>query len=193
MGYDPRTYWDSRAEEQGPAYVGPWGRPDLVERQYALFAEEVRLLLPDREIRRALDYGCGRGRFMDFLLGHAGEYVGADISAKALAMCPETPEGARFVHLDEDRLPFRSGYFDLLVAVTVIQHVPEELWQSWVAPELKRCLKKGGHAVLVEHHGQQSAAHMHCRTSDAVAEALGCEIEERRVIGNHWYARLRRV
>ncbi|GAA4430233.1 class I SAM-dependent methyltransferase [Actinokineospora soli] len=105
---------------------------------------------------RALDFGCGAGRLSQALAEHADSVVGVDVSAPMLATARSLDRsGGRcdFV-LNEapDLRRFADGEFDLVYTALVLQHLPADVVEGYLA-EFVRVLAPGGTAVL------------HCSTS----------------------------
>lgn len=91
--------------------------------------------------KKILDLGCGPGLFT-FPLAQENEIVGIDLSLEMLRLArPDlTP-----VKGDGTRLPFQNQSFDLVLAIEMLQHLPdfEPLLQ-----EILRVLRPGGEGVL---------------------------------------------
>jgi len=95
---------------------------------------------PERPLR-ILDAGCGTGAMLD-LYGRwpDTEVTGIDLSPEALRFSRERGH-SRLVGADLTRLPFRSGTFDVVSALDVIEHVADD--QAAVR-EINRVLRPGG-------------------------------------------------
>jgi SAM-dependent methyltransferase len=93
---------------------------------------------------RVLDVGVGTGANLPVLrsLG-VSQIVGCDMSADALRHSHGLPRTG-LVRTDACRLPFKSGTFDVLIAMDVIEHLDEDLT---ALHEFARVLKRGGHLV----------------------------------------------
>ena len=77
-----------------------------------------------------LDLGCGTGMSFCHVSDKAGAIVGLDISRKMLVQARKRTEvyrGVELVLADADNMPFKKDVFDLLLAVTLIQNVPNPL------------------------------------------------------------------
>jgi SAM-dependent methyltransferase len=92
-----------------------------------------------------LDVGCGNGAYLAELTGrgHRGPVVGVDASAGMLAA---VPVAVPLVVGGAQRLPFRSGGFDVVLAPHVLHHVPD---RRQAASELRRVVRPGGCCVVV--------------------------------------------
>jgi ubiquinone/menaquinone biosynthesis C-methylase UbiE len=98
-----------------------------------------------------LDFGCGAGRLSQALAEHADEVVGVDISEPMLetaARLDRTGGKCRFVHNAVPNLSaFPDGGFDLVYSELVLQHLPLDAIEGYLA-EFLRVLGPGGVAVL---------------------------------------------
>ncbi|MET0133695.1 MAG: class I SAM-dependent methyltransferase [Kibdelosporangium sp.] len=110
----------------------------------------ARLGLPARW-PRVLDFGCGAGRLSQALAEYADEVVGVDVSEPMLetaAKLDRTDGKCRFVHNDVPNLSrFEDDGFDLVYSELVLQHLPREAIEGYLA-EFMRVLEPGGVAVL---------------------------------------------
>lgn len=75
---------------------------------------------------RALDMGCGSGRWDKFVAPLVDELVAVDASPEALtvAMRNVTAANVSFVRATPDDLPFPDAHFDLIFSLGVLHHVP---------------------------------------------------------------------
>jgi SAM-dependent methyltransferase len=97
---------------------------------------------------RVLDFGCGEGVLLKEMSPHIGEGVGVDLDERVVAnavgknSCPNL----RFIQGEAKAgLPFPDGYFDVITAMAVLEHVgPEEP----TLQEFHRLLRPGGHLVI---------------------------------------------
>ena len=108
---------------------------------------ELAATLLDGHGGRVLEVGYGSGVFLPQLAGY-GAVVGVDrhrqgAAVRAMARC-EGVEAA-LVRGEIRRLPFAEGSIDVLVCLSVLEHVAE-LHEA--AAELRRVLRPGGVAVL---------------------------------------------
>lgn len=179
--YDPARYWPERLAAEGPAYVGVGGARGA-EAQAEAFWRALRPAMGFRRLPdappsgrpRVLDFGCGTGRFAGRLLGLGFEYHGADLNAGALAAAEERFPGV--LHLSSARLPLQypDGCFDVVVAVTVLQHVPDRSIEATCA-ELARVMAPGGSIFMLEDSNPEGAApapHMAFRGAQEYAKLL---------------------
>jgi SAM-dependent methyltransferase len=116
-------------------------------------------LLPKRHFARALDLGAGTGLLSRKLAAYAGEVMGVDISANAVAQ-------AEAASLALPQLSFRQGdvldlpadldgRFDLLVVADTLYYLPPPLQDDTLkalAQRLARLLRPGGVCLLANHY-----------------------------------------
>ena len=126
------------------------------------------------EDQRILDAGCGPGGNGAWLADH-GLVVGIDLSPDALAFVragrPETTP----VRGSLDQLPFATGAFDVAVAITVINCVPDD--RTAIA-ELARVVRPGG-AVLIFEPAFRSLRRAHDKTVHTIHRYRRSELVER--------------
>jgi SAM-dependent methyltransferase len=93
---------------------------------------------------KILDAGCGTGAMLDlFAKWPDVEATGADLSPEALRFSSERGH-ERLVSADLTDMPFPPGSFDVVTALDVLEHVPDD---KTAAAEIARVLRPGG--VLV--------------------------------------------
>ena len=100
------------------------------------------------------DFGCGCGRVISHLKPrHAGwKMTGSDIDAQAIAWCRERlGHLARFeINSSWPPLPLEPNAFDLIYAISVFSHLPEDMQFAWL-DELRRIAKPGALLLLSVH------------------------------------------
>lgn len=108
-------------------------------------------------VRAILDFGCGCGRLTRYmnLLGEAGaRCVGCDVDAPAIEWSQKHLPNSGTFFTSSDRPPIlavEKGTFDLIVALSVFTHLPEDMQDAWLA-ELMSLLRPGG-LLLATFHG----------------------------------------
>jgi SAM-dependent methyltransferase len=111
--------------------------------------------------RRALDLGCGEGRFCRMLADRGADAVGVDITA-ALAQAAASRGGGRYLQSAAERLPFGDAAFDLVVSyITLVDIVG---YREAIA-ECARVLRPGG-SLLVASIGFVTASQGWQRDAD---------------------------
>jgi SAM-dependent methyltransferase len=189
--YVPREYWKERLNKQGASYVGRQGMTRAeVEGQAQRFWFELKQHLPER-VHHVLDFGCGVGRLARFLSPVVEQYTGTDINVDAFSLAPQLAN-VTYVPLNENRLPFADGSFDLILAITVLQHIvdPTE-FDTW-SRELHRVAKDGCTILIIDNHGPETtASHVRNRLPETIGAALRMDILSSRLIhgergDSHW-------
>lgn len=152
-----KTMWDERAavDVNFNSVISPSDRSGLkteyvnrVDRR--LIVPEL-ILLPDGA--KVLDFGCGVGRLSQWPEFDRLRYFGVDRSEKMIQSAKKYSAhkpNRTLVTYDGYTLPFKSGFFDCIVAVWVIQHVLEEERLTALVRELDRVLAPGGKVILIE-------------------------------------------
>ncbi|MHB8576694.1 MAG: class I SAM-dependent methyltransferase [Dehalococcoidia bacterium] len=98
---------------------------------------------------RALDIGAGSGRWSARLARRSARVVSLDLTLPMLQYGRRSGAIETPVSGSAAQLPFRSASFDLVLSVTVLQHIPA-VDQAQAVAELARVCRPGGTAVLVE-------------------------------------------
>ncbi len=106
------------------------------------------------EFQSILDFGCGCARVLLALHreGVSARLFGSDIDGEAIAWCVRNL-GAVATFEANDPLPpirYADNTFDLVYAVSVFTHLPEDHQDAWLA-ELRRILKPGGLLITTVH------------------------------------------
>jgi SAM-dependent methyltransferase len=129
-----------------PALLGPRS-PPLSER----YPFAVRRWW--KPARRALDVGCACGRITFDLARDHREAIGIDLSLALLEAAVEVrssgrfdaPRNASFARADALRLPFPDGAFDTVVALNLIDRVPDP---ARAIDEAARVTAPGGRLLI---------------------------------------------
>jgi cyclopropane fatty-acyl-phospholipid synthase-like methyltransferase len=97
---------------------------------------------------RGLEIGCGIGRLLKPLAHHFADLCGVDVSAEMIAQSKAWLKGLPHVETLEtngiDLRPLANQHFDFVYAYVAFQHMPKEVFQSYLG-EVKRVLKPGGY------------------------------------------------
>jgi SAM-dependent methyltransferase len=125
------------------------------DRDFFLEARARRLLelargLGEPERLRALDVGCGEGRF-DRHLGTLRRLEGVDVSEAMIEEARAANPSVRYSVADGTRLPHDDSSFDLVFTSCVLHHVPPPERPEFCA-ELARVVRPGGLVVVFEHN-----------------------------------------
>ena len=97
------------------------------------------------EGKRVLDIGCSDGTISTILAGNKREVYGVDISKKAVDAAIKKGIKASVCDVENDDLPFKSDYFDCIVAGEIIEHIFDT---DAFIDKCKRVLKKNGVLII---------------------------------------------
>jgi ubiquinone/menaquinone biosynthesis C-methylase UbiE len=159
--YTPTLYWEDRArrfaaEGHGLAAVCSYGMPEFYNRAIQLEQRlALRSWLSVAPGCRVLDIGCGVGRWSRLLASRGAKVTGIDLSptmieeAERRAVQAGVAERCMFHVQDVSDLEV-GAEFDVVLAVTVLQHIldPERLRAALTA--MSHRLAPGGRIVLLE-------------------------------------------
>jgi SAM-dependent methyltransferase len=115
---------------------------------------------PVETLTAILDFGCGCGRVTRRWAGlHGIRVSGSDRDERAIEWCRRNLPFAEFeTNGLAPPLVFDDEAFDLVYALSVLTHLPEELQLLWLR-ELHRVLRPGGRLV-VSTHGEHYASRL---------------------------------
>lgn len=103
---------------------------------------------------RALDVGCGEGRFCRLLAQAGVDVVGLDPTSALLAVARARDPRGIYVKGTAERLPFADGAFDLVVSYLSLIDIPDV---AAAIPEMARMLAPGGTLLIANLNGFNTA------------------------------------
>jgi 2-polyprenyl-3-methyl-5-hydroxy-6-metoxy-1,4-benzoquinol methylase len=152
-------YWDQRARDfagrgAGLRAVCSYGMPSF----YNGYIHLTQQLALAKHLRVAagtevLDLGCGIGRWSRQLARRGAHVVGVDLAPSMIEEARRrSPRGALPIdyYVDDLRTLDLGRIFDLVLAVTVLQHILDDGEFTRAAKNIARHLAPGGRAVLLE-------------------------------------------
>lgn len=158
----PSQYWEARAQRfardgEGLAAVCSYGMPAFYNR-YIQFTQRLALgrWLRTRPGANALDLGCGVGRWSRAMARQGAVVEGIDLSATMVEEAQRRAEQeglaerCRFAVQDLAHLDAGGGRYDLVVGVTVLQHILDDAALARAVQALAQHLAPGGRMVLLE-------------------------------------------
>lgn len=157
----PEAYWEARAQrfahqDEGLAAVCSYGMPRFYNRLIDLC--QRRALAPFLRLApaaRVLDIGCGVGRWSRLLARRGARVTGIDLSptmvreATRRAAAERLGSRCRFLVRDSAHLALAER-FDLILSVTVLQHILDRNALRAAVERLAAHLAAGGRLVLLE-------------------------------------------
>lgn len=159
---EPHRYWEGRAvryacQGEGLAAVCSFGMPEFYNR--AIQLTQRMALAPWLALARpgltALDAGCGVGRWSRWLATRGARVTGVDLSptmaveAERRAALDGVAAGCGFM-VGDLRTFNAGGAYELVVGVTVLQHILDEAGLQAAVDNLTRHLAPDGRMVLLE-------------------------------------------
>jgi|TARA_B110000263_G_C15306260_1_gene510566 SAM-dependent methyltransferase len=100
---------------------------------------------------KILDFGCGHGFMHPFFNKDEFEIEGCDPATEVIELAKKINPHFSYSDFDGEHLPYENDTFDVSIAVSVIHHVPPELWLNSIK-ELKRVTKENGFVIVYEHN-----------------------------------------
>jgi SAM-dependent methyltransferase len=160
-GYRPAEYWEARARRfavagNGLAAVCSYGMPGFYNRLIHIC--QRRALEPWLRVTpgtRVLDVGCGIGRWSRLLAARGARVTGVDLSPTMIAEAERRARASglgdrcQFMVQDSATLEI-DGSFDLIVCVTVLQHILDVGKMRSALHHMALHLAPGGRLVLLE-------------------------------------------
>ena len=159
--YEPKTYWDDRARRfaaqgDGLAAVCSYGMPAF----YNGLTHLTQRLALAKWLRvpagtRVLDVGCGVGRWSLMLASRGALVTGVDLSGAMIAAAERRATAAGVSHrcrfLVQDAATLAAGgAFDVVLAVTMLQHILDPAALSAAVERMVAHLAPGGRMILLE-------------------------------------------
>jgi 2-polyprenyl-3-methyl-5-hydroxy-6-metoxy-1,4-benzoquinol methylase len=120
-------------------------------RNFALVRNAVLSLLGDTRRAVVLDVGCGTGHLSQRLV-RDNVVVGADLSSEMLRFA--AAKGLIPIHGRAEELPFQNSVFDVVLANSVIQLIPDG--RAFVV-ELFRVVRPGGRVIIATINAESAA------------------------------------
>lgn len=191
------SYWEQRAlrfggRGEGLAAVCSYGMPEFYNR-WIDWCQRLALagVLRVRADTRVLDVGCGVGRWSRRLARYGARVTGVDVSvamieqARRRAAAQGFAARCRFIRQDVTALQV-GGWFDLILGVTVLQHILEPAALYAAVQRLASHLTADGTLILLEAAPARAvtscnSAVFQARQRDeylAVFEACGLEVKD---------------
>ena len=133
-------YWQASAD----AWIADMGEHGDFGRRYVLDPVMLPRALT-RSPRKALDVGCGEGRFCRMLKRHGVDTTGIDPTPRLIAAARARDADGAYLEAVAEHLPFGDETFDLVVSYLTLIDIPDI---QAAIPEMARVLKPGG-ALLI--------------------------------------------
>lgn len=168
-GYDASKYWTDRFSAYGMSIKGPGDNGYSEKENIKIYRKEARAFkdLPwgkaDFQNLKVLEVGCGTGFYTQILhkLG-VKTYTGVDITDLLFPKLRKKFPQFSFIRKDvtTDKI---VGKFDLIVIISVAEHIVEETKLSFAMDNLKKCLSKRGILMLGPIRKQTKKIFFYCQ------------------------------
>jgi len=159
---DTTQFWEARAQRfaaagEGLKAICSYAMPGFYNRaidltQRAAMRDLIRGIPRDAQV---LEYGCGVGRWTREIARRGAHVTAVDFSAtmlheaKTRTVALNLADRCRFIQSDVTTIDLPER-FDVVLGVTVLQHVLDEERLALTIARLARHLKPGGRMILVE-------------------------------------------
>lgn len=151
-GYDGGRM-DNGWQDSAGAWVADQGDRGDFGRRYVLDPVMLPRALASGATR-ALDVGCGEGRFCRMLAQAGVDTVGLDPTSALLAVARGRDPRGTYVEGAAEQLPFAGGAFDLVVSYLSLIDIPDI---AAAIPEMARVLAPGGTLLIANLNGFNTA------------------------------------
>lgn len=135
---------DNGWQASANAWIADMGERGDFGRRYVLDPVMLPRALA-RAPKKALDVGCGEGRFCRMLKQHRIDVTGVDPTAALIQAARARDKAGAYVEATAERLPFDDHTFDLVVSYLSLIDIPDI---AAGIPEMTRVLAPGG-ALLI--------------------------------------------
>ncbi|MBS3126698.1 class I SAM-dependent methyltransferase [Candidatus Woesearchaeota archaeon] len=141
---------NTKRRENEEAFFDKWARTydaPLFQFWMRKFYKPLLLVISDKD--KVLDVSCGSGEFLRELSERTtAELHGLDLSSKMLAVANKKLKGkAHLQKGDVHNLPYPPDTFDYVISTEAFHHYDD---QRKALQEMKRVLRKGGKAIIVD-------------------------------------------
>ena len=122
-----------------------------MNRAFALNLKESRVKKSIQIIQRIspkgrlLDVGCSTGEWALFWKNDGWESYGIDVNKENISQAEKKGIITKLCDLNSQQIPFADGYFDVIIAGEVIEHLVDT---DRFVRDLFRCLKVGGYLLI---------------------------------------------
>lgn len=143
---------DNGWSESAAAWIASLGEAGDFARRYVLDRPMLARALP---ARRALDVGCGEGRFCRLLKAEGAAVVGVDPTAPLIAAARACDPDGDYRIGPAESLEFEDGTFDLVVSYLALLDIDDAVT---AIEEMTRVAASGGRLLVANQTGFATAA-----------------------------------
>lgn len=111
-------------------------------------ANSLAILAKDFKVKKILEVGCGTGRLVKFLSDKGYEVKGCDKSPKAVRFAKKINKNINIIKASATSLPFPDKSFDMLISISMIEHLTKGESVRFLL-QAKKVLKPKGYIFLI--------------------------------------------
>lgn len=170
-----RSFWEARLRR--------FGHTGWAEAATYLYDQRLRLKAvgdtlaarPTNRQHQALDYGCGVGDFTRLLARRFAQVVGFDVSAQIIGRALQLNPMPNIRYTAQSADVFADTAFDLILSITVLQHVTDDTDLQRLLDAMAAALAPGGAVLVLETFAlvEQVAGHTRRRTVGGLIALFG--------------------
>lgn len=108
----------------------------------------IKNIMTQNNYKSVLDVGCGTGRLVAYLNKHKFRAFGCDISNEAVKAAQNRNKNGSIVKASALDLPFKQKSFDMVVAISLIEHLTPSQVNQFIK-QVKKVLKGNGSVFIV--------------------------------------------
>ncbi len=121
---------------------------------------------------RFADLGCGGGRVYE-LVEDRVDYYGLDLSANLVEIAKKAYPKGRFIVGSVLKTPYENDFFDLVVSVATLHHIPGKQGRQEALDEVYRILKPGGKVIILNWYFWDEPKYLKLIFKEAIRILLG--------------------
>lgn len=113
-----------------------------------IIAEAIKIFMSNHKLKKVLDVGCGTGKLVHFLNDSGSFAIGCDLYQEAIKVAKQKNKKSTFVKASATKLPFKNDSFDLLTAISLVEHLTKKEVETFLS-EASRIVRPKGYIFLV--------------------------------------------
>ena len=114
-----------------------------------LVIKKLFKVIGDIKDKNVLEVGCGTGRFTKLMINKGAKVTGIDLQPDTIMVNRKKIPNAEFLYMSATDIDFEKETFDIVISVTVLQHIPYNE-QEKAINEIMRVVKQDGYIIIME-------------------------------------------